>query len=441
MASITITVQSLLDSALYDSYTVDDTDTIGTLKTTIQTDTGVDPNWYVLVFDNNVLDDANTFASYSIIDGSSLRSGNVIGYLPTLQDRQLAKLDLATLDRIYESNPYTTYDINLLPSQYIGNVSTPNPHPDGLIQGRPWVIPAPVADFTATPLAGFPPLQVNFTETSTAEAPVEYEWDFNGDATIDSTEQNPSYVYTDEGTYSVTLTVTDPWGTDTNTKTDYVVVYANIVTSGLSMYLSASNPDSYPGTGVIWTDLSTVGADETLVGSPTYTAGPPGYISFDGVSQYAVGSTPYVIPPSTYTKIVWFQISGAADNNLVSSNAGGHFMYFAGTNTLFAGNANNPPYGPGGFGSQTSFNLDTWYCAAVVFNSPQISMYINGVLDNFDPTYGPAHSGDGSVNLGCFGPGGNLLNGKIGEVFCYSRSLTATEILQNFNATKANYGF
>ena len=33
---------------------------------------------------------------------------------------------------------YDVYDITELPSQYIGNVSTPNPHPTGLIEGRPW---------------------------------------------------------------------------------------------------------------------------------------------------------------------------------------------------------------------------------------------------------------------------------------------------------------
>lgn len=141
MASITITVQSLLNAALYDSYTLDNSSTVGDLKTLIQTDTDVDPAWYVLSFNDTVLNDANTLASYSIVDGSSLRSGNVIGYLDTLQDRQLAKLNLASLDRAYVGNPYSTYDINLLPSQYIGNVSTPNDHPDGLVEGRPWIIP------------------------------------------------------------------------------------------------------------------------------------------------------------------------------------------------------------------------------------------------------------------------------------------------------------
>lgn len=138
MATITITVQSLLNAAQFDSYTVSDGITISTLKSTIDAATGINSDWYNLAFDGEVLNNANTLASYSITNGSVLYSGNLIANLPTLQDRQLAKLDLAALDRTAEGDPWNVYDITQLPSQYIGNVSTPNPHPTGLIEGRPW---------------------------------------------------------------------------------------------------------------------------------------------------------------------------------------------------------------------------------------------------------------------------------------------------------------
>jgi hypothetical protein len=138
MATITISVQSLLNAALYDSYTVSDGITVATLKATIDSSTGIDSSWYVLAFNGTELVDGSTLASNGIVNGSSLQIGNVIANLPTLQDRQLAKLDLAALDRTAAGNPYNVYDITELPSQYIGNVSTPNPHPTGLIEGRPW---------------------------------------------------------------------------------------------------------------------------------------------------------------------------------------------------------------------------------------------------------------------------------------------------------------
>lgn len=215
-----------------------------------------------------------------------------------------------------------------------------------------------------------------------------------------------------------------------------------LVTNSLTMWLDANNPASYPGSGTLWADLSGNGADVTLVNSPTYAAGTPSYFEFNGLSQYATGSTPFVLPPNQYTKMVWFQINAFGDNNLVSSAAGGHYMFFSNTTTLWAGNANVPPYAGGGaFGSVTSFNTGTWYCATVVFTDPQIYLYVNGVQDAYDLTYSvTGHAGDGSVNLACFGPGGNLLNGRIAEVYCYGRALTAGEVLQNYNATRGRYG-
>ena len=138
MATITIQVQTLLNAALYDSYTVSDGITVATLKSNIDTATGIDSAWYVLAFNGEELADGSTLVSNGIVNGSSLQTGNVIRSLTTLQDRQVAKLDLASLDRAAAGNPWDTYDITELPSQYIGNTSTPNPHPAGLIEGRPW---------------------------------------------------------------------------------------------------------------------------------------------------------------------------------------------------------------------------------------------------------------------------------------------------------------
>lgn len=139
MAAIDITVQSLLNTAVYDPYTVSDGITVSTLKSTIQTATNVDPAWYVLYYNQEVLNNANTLASYGITTGSQLRSANRIADLTTRQDRQEAKLALAGLDRTASGESRTTLDITELPSVYVGNVSTPQSHPTGLIEGRPWV--------------------------------------------------------------------------------------------------------------------------------------------------------------------------------------------------------------------------------------------------------------------------------------------------------------
>jgi hypothetical protein len=139
MANITITVQSLINAAEYDSYTVADTTTVGTFKTTIQTTTGCSVDWFDLVFNNEVLDESDTLASYSIISGSQLRTHNKISRLATLELRQKSKLDLSALDRENSSNPRSTYDITELPTQYIDDTVYDNPNLGGLTEGRPWI--------------------------------------------------------------------------------------------------------------------------------------------------------------------------------------------------------------------------------------------------------------------------------------------------------------
>jgi PKD repeat protein len=57
---------------------------------------------------------------------------------------------------------------------------------------------------------------VKFTDLSTG-SPTSWKWDF-GDGTS-SAEQNPVHVYQEEGSYDVTLTVTNSYGSDTEKKT------------------------------------------------------------------------------------------------------------------------------------------------------------------------------------------------------------------------------
>ncbi|AKB33736.1 cell surface protein [Methanosarcina siciliae HI350] len=83
--------------------------------------------------------------------------------------------------------------------------------------------PEPVAAFTANVTSGSAPLTVNFTDQSTG-SPTSWLWDFDNDGNVDSEEQNPSHEYTVEGAYTVTLTATNAYGNDTETKTGYITV-------------------------------------------------------------------------------------------------------------------------------------------------------------------------------------------------------------------------
>ena len=79
---------------------------------------------------------------------------------------------------------------------------------------------APVADFTSNETISCSGL-IEFTDMST-DVPQRWLWNF-GDGNIDSV-QNPVHMYTQSGTYSVSLEVTNTLGGDTLVKTSFITV-------------------------------------------------------------------------------------------------------------------------------------------------------------------------------------------------------------------------
>jgi PKD repeat protein len=80
-------------------------------------------------------------------------------------------------------------------------------------------ITASIIDFIGIPVSGEPPLTVQFTDQSSGITETSWLWDF-GDGNT-STQQNPLHVYSDVGTYTVSLTVN---GALTVIKTEYITV-------------------------------------------------------------------------------------------------------------------------------------------------------------------------------------------------------------------------
>ena len=126
-----------------------------------------------------------------------------------------------------EKDPVYVY---LTPGQFTVSLTVTNP--DGsntttkeqcISAGTPVL---PVAEFTANQTTGNAPLAVGFTDQSTG-SPASWHWTFGDGAT--SAGQNPSHTYTNTGTYTVSLEVTNPDGSNTRTKPDYITVTSGTV--------------------------------------------------------------------------------------------------------------------------------------------------------------------------------------------------------------------
>jgi PKD repeat protein len=78
----------------------------------------------------------------------------------------------------------------------------------------------PVAEFFSSTRLGPAPLTVSFADTSRGVSPMARHWDFGDGATSD--RENPTHTYTADGAYTVRLTVTNIYGTDTRSEPAYI---------------------------------------------------------------------------------------------------------------------------------------------------------------------------------------------------------------------------
>ena len=133
----------------------------------------------------------------------------------------------------------------------------------------------PVAQFTASTTSGAAPLALNFLNASTGTI-TSYAWGFGDGAT--STDQAPTHVYSAAGVYTVTLAVTGPGGSNTQTRSNYMTVttpsapvaqFTGSPTSGVAP-LSVSFANSSTGSITSYTWDFGDGATSTLA-SPSHS--------------------------------------------------------------------------------------------------------------------------------------------------------------------------
>jgi len=211
-----------------------------------------------------------------------------------------------------------------------------------------------------------------------------------------------------------------------------------IITDGLVLALDAGNTKSYPGSGSTWTDLSGNGNNGTLVNGVGYSNGA---LSFDGSNDYVSVSNSNSLNPLTNTLICWAKSNTATWNEygfLMSKrdvfvmhpniNSTGVSYYYRLNNTWVSQGI-------------TVNNIQQWNMYACSWDGTTLSAYLNGNLINSGVKTGPLNTADtGALEIGRDdGIGSRVFNGNISQVKMYNRSLTASEIQQNFNALRGRY--
>jgi hypothetical protein len=222
-----------------------------------------------------------------------------------------------------------------------------------------------------------------------------------------------------------------------------------IVTDGLVLCLDAANLKSYPGSGAIWTDLSSNGNNASLTGSPSFTTTSLGGLTFSTDPTWVTGGYADVTHSSSIANITTFTLSfGIFSNGTQSGNGASVFHKGNEGNTGFIcepiDNSIRINYGNGSswfWGTITTpltHNIFSIY--DIVYNGIQVKIYRNGVeLSSHNAAI--AWDNTNVIRIGRRrGHEQKYLYGTIFFEKLYNRALTATEIQQNFAAVRGRYG-
>lgn len=225
--------------------------------------------------------------AYVYMSGTSMATPHIAGVIALVRQ---ANPNL-TVDEVKQILYSTAYDL--------GTAGEDNAYGYGMVDAFAACslavggVAGPTADFSGSPTSGCAPLTVNFTDLSTGENISSWSWNFGDGGTSD--QQNPSHTYVDAGNYTVSLTVTDDNGSDTEIKVDYIQVYGTPIADFVGSPTSGDAPLT-----VGFTDLSTGNPDtwDWIFGdggtsadqNPSYTYTTPGLYSVTLTVSNSCGS-------------------------------------------------------------------------------------------------------------------------------------------------------
>lgn len=218
---------------------------------------------------------------------------------------------------------------------------------------------------------------------------------------------------------------------------------SNIVSTGLSLHLDAGNPSSYPGSGTTWTSLVN-GYTGTMGTGVSYSASNGGVMTFSGattafVNMYSSASSLVSSATNNFSIEAWYQTNNNKPE-IAATGIGSNgwvFGYFNLTGTAWK----VTKYGKIDLQAGTIPQNTSWHHAVLTYSSTTgVRVYIDGSLSGTAVNNNTNLSGGTSFGIGKGESTSYMHNGSIGIFRWYSAVLSASDVLQNFDADKTRFG-
>jgi hypothetical protein len=223
------------------------------------------------------------------------------------------------------------------------------------------------------------------------------------------------------------------------------------VTSNLVLYYDPGNTASYPGTGTTINSL----VAPNLTGTMSNITFTDPYFVYNGTSStVSVADTAALEPGAGDFSLeawVYYSVLAGSTRTFVSktNNGGGaaDWSYGFRTNgttggTYFeTGNGTTSVISP-----SFTVSTGTWYQIVGVWTnvaSNSIALYVNGASQGSNShSFASVKNSTNPLYLGSYNGGefSQWFNGRMGIVRYYNAALTATQVLQNYNANRSTYG-
>jgi hypothetical protein len=213
-----------------------------------------------------------------------------------------------------------------------------------------------------------------------------------------------------------------------------------IATDNLVLYLDAANPKSIISGSTIWTDLSRGGNNGVLTNNPIFNFTNGGSLRFDGSNQFInENNIQKYFTNKLYVGVYCKLISNGNFPMILSMGGFGFELRYSSTTGFIQGVVITGPSGPFNTVTDTVSSLNKIVYIGLSYDGSNVRLYKNGVNIISIPVTGNMYFNNFNLLLGRRSDG-FYFNGDIYSVQIYNRTLTDTEILQNYNTTKSRFG-